>query len=212
MKQKKLNLKALEASLPSLNSTDAKTILGGNSYGEPIELDEVVIIGNPGNTHDDYDPDQGDYEYSDPDYQDYQAGSPDNSQSQNSWALEHPIAAVQAYQNSNAAFDATNSLPGQHNGFADAARHAYWMAMNAADFGGSLATELGIAHEQESANQAETNMDLNNNAWGIEFAETWGSSDFSFADFMDFFWDAVQSGEIVIIDQSTIPDENLWGN
>ena len=62
MKQKKLNLKALEAVLPSLNSNDAKTILGGNSYGEPIELDEVVIIGNPGNTHDDYDPDQGDYD------------------------------------------------------------------------------------------------------------------------------------------------------
>jgi hypothetical protein len=85
MKQKKLNLKALEASLPSLNSSDAKNILGGNGYADGvIELEEVVVVGNTGNgnTHDDYDPDQDNQDY-DPDYDHDNTQDGDQSQDTN---------------------------------------------------------------------------------------------------------------------------------
>ena len=210
--KKRLNLEELSLELPKIEINETRFLLGGDDYGNsgnPIEIPEVVVVGTSsgGNSNNESDPDQGeqDYEYSNPDYQDYQAGGSSNSQSETSWAIEHPIAACYALINKGKAEDATVNLPGQNNGFAYACRHAFWMALNAADFGGTLATELGVAHEQNSSSQAETNMDLTNNAWGIEFAETWGSSDFTFSDFMDYFWDAVQNGEIVIIDQGSIP-------
>ena len=227
MKRKKLDLKDLELQLPPIESKESKIILGGSSYGwtitDGIELDEIVIIAN-NNEHpnqEDYGDYQDDstYDYQDDGYDEHYEDHPgdfnNDGLSENEWiAWNGAIDAARAYYNAQMAIEAVQGMPGLHNGFGDAARHAYWMALNAGDLGANDARDLGVAHENDGSNNAqETEMDLNNNDWGINFNENWsGDEDWTFEDFMDAFWDAVQNGDIIIIDQDSIPDENIWGN
>jgi len=204
MKKHKLDLKALELEIPSLSENESRFILGGNDYHD---IEPVVIIGEKewAGLYDFDDVYDGPYHDT---YDNYDNG--ERAESEQAWALENPWQAVKAYYNADKAGSATQDMPGAHNGFGDAARHAYWMALNTESMGADLARELGLLHEQGSASQAETNMDLHNNEWGINYANT--HEDWDFADFMDAFWQAVANGEIIIIDQDTIPNQNQWGN
>lgn len=59
-----------------------------------------------------------------------------------------------------------------HNGKGDAFRHAYWNALDTAEFGGSLTKIFTEAHEWNSGNHPlETQMDLFNNLIGIEIGK-----------------------------------------
>lgn len=53
-----------------------------------------------------------------------------------------------------------------HNGNGDAFRHAFFSELNTATLGVALAKQLGDAHEQQSSNPLETQMDLFNNEQG----------------------------------------------
>lgn len=84
------------------------------------------------------------------------------------FVIDFPAVAKHFYDNANKAANAVSSIPGQHNGEADAIRHAYWSALNARDYG-DLAKRYGDAHE-ENPNQPlkEKKMDLHNNAVGYK--------------------------------------------
>ena len=115
------------------------------------------------------------------------------------WALSHPLAATQAYQNSTIAASAVEKMPGKYNGVGDAFRHAYWMALNTAKFGKTQALELGIAHEDSTPGpMPERLMDLNNNSWGANWLIN--NPEFDLQKFVTDFNTAVQSGAIIILD------------
>jgi hypothetical protein len=215
IKRRKLDLKALEAELPSMEFQEARILLGGSSYEGELnekELDEIVVTPSHPNDNwnsifdwgDDYENDKGEEQYNDPDHSDM---------SEIEFAILYPQEAIQAKMNANTAFEATQDLPGQHNGFGDAARHAYWMALNTLEFGESLARELGVAHENAGTSQGqpqeERDMDLHNNDWGIAYAEE-HSDGFSFEEFMADFWLAAVHEEVILIDEESIPRDNIW--
>ncbi|MBF0651727.1 hypothetical protein IR083_23195 [Dysgonomonas sp. GY75] len=80
--------------------------------------------------------------------------------------MDYPHIAKVFYDNAEKAALAVLSMPGQHNGEADAVRHAYWNALNARDHG-DLAKRYGDAHESNPAQpNNERAMDLHNNAIG----------------------------------------------
>lgn len=82
------------------------------------------------------------------------------------FVIDYPHIAKVFYDNAKKAALAVLSMPGQHNGEADAVRHAYWNALNARDHG-DLAKRYGDAHESNPAQpNNERAMDLHNNAIG----------------------------------------------
>lgn len=87
------------------------------------------------------------------------------------FVIDNPIVAKQFYNNAQKAATAVYSMAGQHNGIADAVRHAYWSALNFRDHG-DLAKRYGNAHEA-NPNQPilEKQMDLHNNNIGYEIGK-----------------------------------------
>ncbi len=116
------------------------------------------------------------------------------------WALQHPKAATDFYQNAGTASSVASDMPGVHNGIGDAYRHAYWSALNSQDDGAGKAISFGLAHERSTPNNPynEKQMDLNNNAWGATYASN--HPNFTFNDFTSAINDAVANGSISIIE------------
>jgi hypothetical protein len=84
-----------------------------------------------------------------------------------------PVQAIMHYGNSKEAFDkaaklaSNGTLTRAHNGKADAFRHAFWNAMDTAEFGDSVTKLFTDAHEWNSENHPlETQMDIFNNGVG----------------------------------------------
>lgn len=129
------------------------------------------------------------------------------------WALNNLSLGVEAHKNASLASNAAAELAKHleipaslHNGYGDAFRHALWSAMNTEDIGFDNAIDVGQAHENSGNNpQAEIDMDLNNNAWGAYFAEN--NDNWTIEDFLDAFNDAIESGDIIINDGDTIPED-----
>lgn len=87
------------------------------------------------------------------------------------FVINNPVPAKAFYDNANKAQQAVSSLPGQHNGQADAIRHAYWSALNARDYG-DLAKQYGDAHEDNPSQPLnEKQMDLHNNEVGYQIGK-----------------------------------------
>ena len=132
------------------------------------------------------------------------------------WALNNLDLQAEVQENasiaSNAAqelaqhLDLSNLQASLHNGYADAFRHSLWSAMNTEDIGFDNAIDIGQAHENSGNNtQAEIDMDLNNNAWGAYFAEN--NDNWTIEDFLDAFNNAIESGDIIINNTDTIPED-----
>ncbi len=122
--------------------------------------------------------------------------------------LENPIMASDFYINGEIAQIAVDDYPGLTDGYGDAFRHAYWMALNSEMHGKDSALEFGLLHETSHVNSsASFNMDMNNNTWGA----TWGASDlnnaFNFSSFYHAFNSSISTGEISIINEDSIPEE-----
>ena len=67
--------------------------------------------------------------------------------SEQKFVRNHPFAASIARKNAEKASERVSGMDGQHNGKADAMRHAYWSASNTRDLGPEKAKEIGDAHE-----------------------------------------------------------------
>ena len=116
-----------------------------------------------------------------------------------------PIALANKSKAENAAFERfgncevpLNNHP-LHNTIGDAYRHAYFAALNTNGMGHNNARALGDAHECETPIEYldEKEMDLNNNEWGYLYGDT--MSYINEAHFYTTFMDAVQSGQIKIL-------------
>ncbi|WP_425390528.1 DUF6973 domain-containing protein [Ekhidna sp.] len=86
--------------------------------------------------------------------------------------IEYPSQAYKIHQNVSKAYAKTIELFGHNsrNDCSDAFRHAYFNMINAIDVGASVAREFGEAHECDSSDELETDMDLHNNDVGINVA------------------------------------------
>ena len=120
--------------------------------------------------------------------------------------LENASIASNAAQELAQYLDSSNLISSLHDGYADAFRHSLWSAMNAEDIGFDNAIDIGQAHENSGDNtQAEIDMDLNNNAWGAYFSEN--NDNWTIEDFLDAFNKAIKSGDIIITNTDTIPED-----
>lgn len=89
--------------------------------------------------------------------------------SEKSFVKRHPVAAKKFFDNAKEATIKVANEPGQHNGKADAMRHAYWSALNAKAEGEALAKEFGNAHESTVGLPSnEVAMDKFNNLVGYQ--------------------------------------------
>ena len=106
---------------------------------------------------------------------------------------------------------------GGDNGYGDAKRHAYWMYLIAMEYGPDVAREYGEAHEDlegrladgtiiKNKETAQGMMDLNNNDWGINLAQTQGGN-LSMYGFDYYFYKGVLKGDIQIIHKKSIPTD-----
>lgn len=91
------------------------------------------------------------------------------SSSEKAFIREHPYIAFCFYRNAaRARVLSEQYYPGTAVGsMQDAFRHAYWSALNAYDYGESLARRFGDAHEDvDNQKEDEREMDLYNNNYG----------------------------------------------
>lgn len=86
----------------------------------------------------------------------------------------------------------------QYKDVADAFRHSYFSALNTQSMGYYYAKKLGTAHECEDPAGADKNMDLNNNQWGYDFANS--RSYFTQGQFYDVFINESTSINIIILE------------
>jgi len=87
-----------------------------------------------------------------------------------------------------------------HNDLGDALRHAYFSARNAQNMGYYNAIKLGEAHECDTPLDElnEKEMDLHNNLWGINYANSKGN--FTAELFYIDFLEAYSNGKIVVLE------------
>lgn len=88
---------------------------------------------------------------------------------------------------------------GREDGHNDAFRHAYWNALMTSHLGEEFATAFGTAHEGVEGNPADQEaMDLFNNELGRRIATE--HPDASDEELVDLIFDAIKSGEAMVID------------
>lgn len=99
------------------------------------------------------------------------------------------------------------SLPENYQGIGDAARHAGWMAYITARAGASFAAQFGLAHESRDLSSSDpaaildANMDLANNAVGVNIGQSVSSWD----DIQEAVQNAGRAGQL-----SCILVNNQW--
>jgi outer membrane protein assembly factor BamB len=134
---------------------------------------------------------------------DYPSG-PDEDE----WADEHPHEYDTAVGDSRTALDWAHANAsmlggGEHNGRADAARHAYWNLLMTQDIGSFPAASFGLAHEVTDLAQGnpynESVMDQRNNAVGRQLARELPTNATE-ADSQKAVIDALNQGRLWILD------------
>ena len=158
-----------------------------------------------------------------------------------SWVLFHPFKAKRAYKISQEAQKVQDSMRrfssigvDNNGGTLDAFKHTFWMARLRQGIGRRAALSLGKAHEKgnyhtflkgqtEDGNlpdKESSDMDLHNNAIGIEIGSIWSSA--SKEDIIVVVNQALDSGKLRILlkdsqgyfldcDQKRIPLDSLKG-
>ncbi len=113
-----------------------------------------------------------------------------------SWLAAHPTLILDMYENKTLA---ESSGPLLQNGYYDALRHALWSALDSFDIGITLANEFHTLHETEHWNDTESPSDLQNNAWGFNWAYLNGNAQNNMTQFLADFNLAVQTNVINIV-------------
>jgi hypothetical protein len=191
--------------LEVLNPIETKKIIGGNWY-DYINIGEVVIHWDGGSGGNDgggwgYDPTHGGGDYPG----DWGGGSGGGSNTSSADGILETPSAQELWwlvvnttgeqkglmrQNANVAL-----MYGQNqaDNVYDALRHAMWSALDAADLGLDKAKEFHTLHE--TANPGPDNaMDLHNNQWGFNWYSQNGDPGTNMQQFLNDFWNAVNSG------------------
>lgn len=104
---------------------------------------------------------------------------------------------------------ANNRYPAaaQADGHGDAFRHAYWNALMTREFGSEFAEQFATAHEGSADTSDAEAMDLYNNEVGRRIAME--NPDASPQELADLVQDAIENGEMVVIDKE---GELAWSN
>lgn len=207
-------MKNAKLKFPELSKKIQKNTFGGYTYDGGY-LDEVIVYADPYDYTDDFNnlgDVLGDNYYDNTSGSGSDGGgdgSSDSTDPEWAFALEHPLASANFFVNAQIASSIANDYPGIYQGYADAMRHAYWMALNTTSDGKDLALEFGVAHEDSSddATREDREMDLNNNEWGADWVEAGGQVG-DFDSFLAAFHAAVISGDIIILAEGTIPGDN----
>lgn len=93
------------------------------------------------------------------------------------------------------------------DGHGDAFRHAYWNALMTREFGNEFAQQFATAHEGSADTSDAEAMDLYNNEVGRRIAME--NPDASPQELADLVQDAIENGEMVVIDKK---GELAWSN
>ena len=123
------------------------------------------------------------------------------------FAIRNPRVALKIYDNHLLAdiktqeiFGNYSNIPGDVNGAndcADAFRHAYFSMLNVKRVGEDYSREFGEAHECDSPNEKETEMDLYNNEVGISLALN--NPDESIEELTDVILNQLYSGNLKVL-------------
>jgi hypothetical protein len=120
--------------------------------------------------------------------------------------LDHPVGTALIYDQSNREiaenFAVESGLPGNHNGEADALRHALFNALNTQTAGEETAKALGDAHEEDRPQQpaGEKEMDLFNNEVGRQLGKD--NPDATPKRLTKMLIDKIVKGELKVLDSN----------
>ncbi len=129
---------------------------------------------------------------------------------------DFPIQAIRVNINSNKATKTTKKLFGYNgrNDASDAFRHAYWQALNTSIIGPYMTKLFSDAHESEvpEDEQNEKQMDLHNNAVGIEIGDD--NRDATDDELANLVLEALVNGKLIKIDDNgnVVPVEDQNNN